>query len=1825
MQFYIYFAHSSGLAAVRVLFIMGLLMSLSACLGGGGGSSEPLTPEQQLMANVAKVVLLIRDNQQLANAEARIEVTAIARDNNNNPIANVPLHFSSQSETAILNPANGKTNAMGILTTYITNNQVESFLLSASAGNVKSEFVTVEFIAAAQASAITLLANQSTAKIGNTIQLTAIARDNQQQPLPNTDINWHSSSATVLIEPFRGKTDASGRMTVDVSTDIIQKVSITAQTANIRQTINLEFNDGIETVASLTLLANQTQQLADGKQAIMLTAIARDTNNLALTDVLVHFASDSATAIFSPSSARSNADGIVTSLVTNSITEKLEVYAMAGDTRSSKLNLNFATTLIDERVHEVSTIVRNNSQAADGNSNIIVDVVVRDGQNNLLPNIAVNLLPESNYAIFSSLHGITDDKGRFTSQITSTYAENFALTAIAGGKNANPVSISFVSPTTGLAIQADNTVLAVGRSANIRLTVYQNGNQALANTEFTASVTGNAKITSKPTSTDSIGQAQFSVTSNRGENVIVTVSSGGFTQSLNLYFGAQLILLPSNSQALGEANLTAVLFDAYQSPLSDKLLNFAFVGRNQQTLSHNQVITAVDGTANIKVIDIIRAGGIATVKASIADIEAQARVNFRAEFASGRQLSLSSEHNIFAPNASAEVIARVVDEYGIPVTGQNIRFTVQGNASLTPTQNNTNAAGEVITRVRANTGKILVTASADTVNQTIELFFGAKLNLLTETKPGVADGHTPTSITAIITDNNGSAIAGANISTVINQGQGFVSPATVISDELGRAVFALTSTTVGKVQLSAKAGNVSSDSHIVEFFTPGIIPNLAKIELIAHNSPQAADGSQINLTAIARDAQGIAIAGVPIDFIHDSNTAIFTALNGISAADGRVMSNISNHTVEQVTITARAAGINSNPITVIFNALAVANMQLSSVENILRLDELAIIDLILYDGNEPQAPLANTPFTALVSGQAKLQELPTHTDENGKARFYVANQFAENVNLHVTAGNITKNLNLYFGARLSLLPSSSTAIGEMQLTALLKDARHAPLANQELNFAFASTNNKTLVPVTARTDEQGLALVLVRDLHNEAGMTLVEVRRGSLKARAEIRFGLLLPDDSILSLSSPQQVLAVNDQAEVFARLTDSYGQPLANQLINFSSKSFNEVHHQAQVSTDQNGMATFKITAKQAGTVTVLASSAQYTMSLDLYFGAKLSLQPSQTTAPADADLGTKLIATVVDGFNQAIANIPVVFKYYFPDLQHSHSLHTDEQGQAEFTVFADKPGLALVEASAGLLPISTANIRFTPLPAHSIDLSVPSNTLDLNQQVTITALVLDKQGQAVPGVNVEFSSNLGNINPSAISDADGLARVNFAAATQAGIATITAKIGEISRLLHINVQAAAAGSIEVVSIEPRELGISGTGVAQTATITFMVRDGAGNPVDKQNVQFRLGEARLNGGEKLSFTSGMTNNGLVSTVLQSGIVSGTVDVIASVLDGKVSAIAKVLIVSSYPDAKHFSLAAKYLNIAGGVQFGLENLLTAYLGDRYGNVVASETSVSFISDGGLIGRSVGQAFTTTSNLGQATAVLQSAAPTTPNLGGSAFLGRFGYACQPPYTAINSSIEQYVCGNPGLVSIVAYTTGSESFTDLNGNGRYDSGEPFTDLSEPFIDSNGNGIYDAGEIYIDVNQDGRYTPANGRFDEQTVIWTTFRVLFSAQTLTPIISPATFSIGNGRTQQFSVSGISDIYGNALVGGTRVSIETTAGILGGTTEFTIEDNAGLGIVEFYFTLSSLPPDDEGVYPAPRDVTITLNISQNISNEAPGYNGALSVPISGKINLGQN
>jgi hypothetical protein len=155
---------------------------------------------------------------------------------------------------------------------------------------------------------------------------------------------------------------------------------------------------------------------------------------------------------------------------------------------------------------------------------------------------------------------------------------------------------------------------------------------------------------------------------------------------------------------------------------------------------------------------------------------------------------------------------------------------------------------------------------------------------------------------------------------------------------------------------------------------------------------------------------------------------------------------------------------------------------------------------------------------------------------------------------------------------------------------------------------------------------------------------------------------------------------------------------------------------------------------------------------------------------------------------------------------------------------------------------------------------------------------------------------------------------------------------------------------------------------------------------------------------------------------------------------------AGIVVTAGMPSQNKTSVGPALLNIEGYNINGVSTTVTFRTSDRQGNPVPTGTAVSFIASYGTIG---GSCLTDASS-----------------------------ACSVSYTTSGVSRPA-----DGVVAILAYVNGEESFTDLNGNNVWDAGETFFDMGQPYRDDNHNSTYDAGEQLVGTAVPGATTACPG----------------------------------------------------------------------------------------------------------------------------------------------
>jgi hypothetical protein len=575
------------------------------------------------------------------------------------------------------------------------------------------------------------------------------------------------------------------------------------------------------------------------------------------------------------------------------------------------------------------------------------------------------------------------------------------------------------------------------------------------------------------------------------------------------------------------------------------------------------------------------------------------------------------------------------------------------------------------------------------------------------------------------------------------------------------------------------------------------------------------------------------------------------------------------------------------------------------------------------------------------------------------------------------------------------------------------------------------------------------------------------------------------------------------------------------------------------------------------------------------------------------------------------------------------------------------DVVGTATLVANVGGVAQSI-QIALTGAGAPStIILTADSTTISIFGSTGITARVLDDDGNPVAdGTAVFFATSLlGTGVTQSSTTLDGLATAIFSAGTQSGVATVLATSGTASASVSIRIASGPAGSLEFVSASESVIGVQGSSLPQKSTITFRVRDVNGNPVaDGTVVTFTL-LSNLSGGETLEPVQIGTTGGLASTVLTSGRVSGPVRVRASVTVGAItltSTSTNVSIAGGFPSGAHVGLAPAFRNIAGLVTQGIICPVGATVGDRFGNPVPAGTVVSFFANGGIISP---QGITDARGNAEVDASGASVAIKTAR----------------PFPHVGSN-EDPTDPRTGMVTIVAITQGEETFIDSNGNGAFDGpqefdpSDPELDIPEPFMDHidrcnglpfpapcppdpvnppilSGNNLFDPTnrfEGFLDANSNASWDLPNGVWDANTPIFARATVLFTGPTQLNVGvlqvdgscsgNPSGFNVPDGGSSAAFCFLVRDPAGRPLVGGTQITVTTSAGAISGTSSIILPDTqrGGPGITFFAFAVVD---DDPGDPDPPADALVTVSVTSPSSTTCPGGNGNATVSFAGRVN----
>lgn len=347
--------------------------------------------------------------------------------------------------------------------------------------------------------------------------------------------------------------------------------------------------------------------------------------------------------------------------------------------------------------------------------------------------------------------------------------------------------------------------------------------------------------------------------------------------------------------------------------------------------------------------------------------------------------------------------------------------------------------------------------------------------------------------------------------------------------------------------------------------------------------------------------------------------------------------------------------------------------------------------------------------------------------------------------------------------------------------------------------------------------------------------------------------------------------------------------------------------------------------------------------------------------------------------------------------------------------------------------------------------------NSISALQSTAVTASVSVNGVSAKAGqVSVTFSASCGSFSPATVATSStGVVNSTYqSTAACSGTVSVTASApGAAPSVGSVTVAAAQPANILFTSATPTSLVVSSATGVKISTVKFQVVDGGGAGMAGQSVTISLDAQSSAAGVTFNVGGATTavnqtvstdGSGFASVIIQTGTLPTPVIVKGSISATMVAFSSGIVVTSGKASQNNSSISATKLNIEGLEVDGIQTTLTIRASDRQGNPIPVGTAVTFVTSHGTI---QGSCLTDASS-----------------------------ACSVIYTSSGQRPAS------GLVRILAYLDGEESFVDTNGNNVWESGETFYDMGVVYRDDNNNGINDGSEQTYPGGQTGSLSCAS-----------------------------------------------------------------------------------------------------------------------------------------------
>ncbi|QEP43157.1 hypothetical protein D5085_08555 [Ectothiorhodospiraceae bacterium BW-2] len=1102
-------------------------------------------------------------------------------------------------------------------------------------------------------------------------------------------------------------------------------------------------------------------------------------------------------------------------------------------------------------ISEITLLAGKNELIADGSDKALIRAVVKDTTGAAKQDVTVTF--STTAGVLSAGSVVTNESGIAEVYLTSGgYPAVATVRADAGGFGAK-TTIKIVTEPGSIELNLSENQINTAGMSTLWATVSDNAGNAVSDIEvqfFIETNQSGASLSSASAITDGNGVA--TVTYFAGEtggvvdSVIAVVPSRGLritspkvievgsltadqvnVNSLVLWAGKEQLTVGGDT-----TTIRATVTDAVGNAVNGAKVNFS--SGSVAALSANSAITNVNGVAEVTLSSRDVAGAV-TLSAEYRGIGSAINLNIVAAEATSLVLTASSA--ALETAETTQIKAKLLDEFGNPVSGESIVFDLVGKGQLGGDSATTGANGIAtisFTADAALTGTTTINAVSATnvglkgsVTVTVstppeeadEVIRAAELTIATDKVAVLSDGNDRATLTVTAKNSEGAVLPGVIVTFATTGGE--LSHAQLTTDDSGKAqvTFAanlaepanqtetITATASGvtggtsiPIRITGSSVTISSDR--TNLVTGGA--DTAEIDLLASNGAgTGVFNADIELSLSDPDGDGaggtLLLNGNPLD----GNTIK-------SGVDGRATVRVKGINAGVLRLTAKSLG---DTKTFDFNVQAAAQAlqitaPITEAEKIANLDQSVTVKVSVpttisgklvfvtthgqwSNGNKQiEVDIAATEVSAILSsGNANgVATVSVFAKSNITLKDSVQIKF---VNADVAVGSSVT----IQATPTTLQPSGGDAQNSARLTGMVRDANGAPIYNALVHFTLENSTGggEYVEDAYVYSDSSGQVTTNFISGSISSDATGVRIKAALYGTNGEVDSDVV----SILINQTAGSVVIGSGNLVATANNDTSYELPMA---IMVSDSAGNPV---ANTTVTLKSWPIFAYTGYRVTLDEICPAVKTYAIPNE-DSNRNLSLDDGEDKSYPESSLGVDFnfdgdLQDIIgrDGLitpqNSSGGSVPV-------------TVRTDESGVATFTISYLKQYASWIETeieasvvvqgteNTGRLrmtlpPVagdtcSLDNSPFNPpsgsgpsLSGEGVTLSAATSETVVNGDVGLTATVTDIQGNAVRGANVDFTLSV----QSSSGAASGQLSAAQATTNGAGKATVTYTAGGV------------------------------------------------------------------------------------------------------------------------------------------------------------------------------------------------------------------------------------------------------------------------------------------------------------------------------------------------------------------------------------------------------------------------------------------------------------